>query len=97
MKWVRLLLLGILMGLGTTGTAQQRMLNINGQERLRLRELNLSIEQKKRLALLVQRERLQFYLNQKELNEILTERQKAMLLNWRNKRQGNNNDSTANK
>jgi hypothetical protein len=85
------------MGLGTTGTAQQRMLNINGQERLRLRELNLSIEQKKRLALLVQRERLQFYLNQKELNEILTERQKAMLLNWRNKRQGNNNDSTANK
>ena len=97
MKWVRFILLGMLIGIVTTGTAQQRLININTQERLRLRDLNLTMEQKKRLALLVQRERLQFLLNQKELNEILTDKQKAMLLNWRNKRLGNNNDSTANK
>jgi len=94
MKWVRLILLGMLIGMGTTGTAQQRLININAQERLRLRDLQLTMEQKKRLALLVQRERLQFYLNQKELNEILTDKQKALLLEWRNKREGNKSDST---
>jgi len=97
MKWVRLILLWMLIAMGTTGTAQQRLININAQERLRLRDLQLTVEQKKRLAMLIQRERLQFYLNQKELNEILTDKQKAMLLSWRNRRQGNNNDSTANK
>ena len=95
MKWVRILLLGMLLATGTTGIAQQRLLNIDQRERLRLRDLNLTIEQKKRLALLVQRERLQSYLNQKELNEILTDKQKAMLLEWRNKREGKKSgDST---
>lgn len=94
MKWVRLILLGMLIGSGLTSTAQQRILNINQQERLRLRDLNLTNEQKRRLALLVQRERLQFYLNQKELNTILTDKQKALLLEWRNKRMGNPPDST---
>lgn len=97
MKRVRFLLLGILLGVGTTGIAQQRILNINQQERVRLRDLNLTLEQKRRLAMLVQRERMQFYMNQKELNEILTERQKAMLLRWREKRLQTRNDSTANK
>lgn len=93
MKLLRSLLLVMLMGIGATATAQQRLVNINGQDRLRLRELNLSLEQKRRLAILIQRERAQFYLNQKELNEILTEKQKAMLLEWRNKRMGNRSDS----
>lgn len=95
MKWVRLLLLGVLIGAGTTGKAQQRMLNFNQQERLRLRDLNLTEDQKRRLALLVQRERLQFYLNQKDLNAILTDKQKALLLEWRNKRLGKKVDSVA--
>ncbi|HEX6426076.1 MAG TPA: hypothetical protein VF008_00270 [Niastella sp.] len=93
MKWVRLLLLGVLIGIGTTGTAQQRILNINQQERLRLRDLNLTLDQKRRLAILIRREREQFYMNQKALNEILTEKQRAMLLEWRNRRQGNKCDS----
>lgn len=98
MKWVRFILLGMLIGMGTAGTAQQqRLININTQERLRLRDLNLTMEQKKKLALLVQRERLQFYLNQKDLNEILTDKQKAMLLEWRNKRLGNKSDSAINR
>jgi hypothetical protein len=97
MKWVRLLLLGMLIGIGTTGKAQPRMLNLNQRERLRLRDLNLTLEQKRRLALLIQRERMQLYLNQKELNEILTDKQKALLLEWRNRRMGNKNDSVVSK
>jgi hypothetical protein len=93
MKWVRLLLLGMLIGMGTTGKAQPRMLDLNQQERLRLRDLNLTIEQKRRLALLIQRERMQLYLNQKELNEILTDKQKALLLEWKNRRMGSKRDS----
>lgn len=97
MKWVSFLLLAMLIGLGTSATAQRRMLNINQQERLRLRDLNLTEDQKRKLVLLIQRERMQFYLNQKALNEILTEKQKAMLLEWRNKRQGKNCDSVVSK
>jgi Spy/CpxP family protein refolding chaperone len=97
MKWVKYLLLGILIGIGITGTAQQRILNINGRERLRLHDLNLTEDQKRRLTLLIQRERLQFYLNQKELNAILTDKQKALLLEWRNKRMGNKCDSVVSK
>jgi len=94
MKWVRLILLGMLIGSGLTSTAQQRILNINQQELLRLRDLSLTNDQKRRLALLVQRERLQFYMNQKDLNDILTDKQKALLLEWRNKRMSNPPDST---
>jgi hypothetical protein len=97
MKWVRLILLGMLIGSGLTGTAQQRILNLNQQERLRLRDLNLTDDQKRRLALLIQRERLQSLINQKDLNAILTEKQKALLIEWRNKRQGNKCDSVATK
>lgn len=96
MKWVRYLLLAIGFCLGIKAPAQQRP--VNRQElRQRMIELQLTMEQKKRLAVLIRRERMQFYMNQKELNEILTEKQKVMLLKWKNKRQGNNSDSTANK
>ena len=93
MSLLKFLLLAMLIVMGARATAQQRLVNINGQERLRLRELNLTMEQKKKLAILIQRERMQFYLNQKELNEILTEKQKVMLLEWRNKRMGGKSDS----
>jgi hypothetical protein len=93
MKWVQLLLLWMLIASGINATAQQRTLNIGGQERLRLRDLDLTLEQKRRLASLIQRERMQFYMNQKELNEILTEKQKLLLLKWRERR-FNRNDST---
>ena len=94
MKWVSFILLVMFIGRGTAVMAQRRILNINQQERLRLRDLNLTDDQKRRLALLVQRERLQFYLNQKELDAILTDKQKALLLEWRNKRMSNPQDST---
>jgi hypothetical protein len=94
MKLGRHLLLAMLIGMGVTATAQQRLVNLNGQGQLRLRELRLTMDQKRKLAILIQRERMQFYLNQKELNEILTEKQKAMLLDWRNKQMGNKSDST---
>jgi alpha-galactosidase/6-phospho-beta-glucosidase family protein len=94
MKWVSFILLVMFIGRGTVATAQRRILNINQLERLRLRDLNLTDDQKRRLALLVQRERLQFYMNQKELDAILTEKQKAMLLAWRSKRMNNPQDST---
>lgn len=96
MNWVKYLLLAVGLCLGATAPAQQRP--VNRQElRQRLSELQLTMDQKKRLAILIRRERMQFYLNQKELNEILTEKQKAMLLDWRNKRMGNKCDSVANK
>jgi len=97
MKWVRFILLGMLIGMGTTGTAQNRVLNISQQERLRLRDLNLTDEQKRKLVVLIQRERMQDIINQRDLNAILTDRQKAMLLEWRNKRLGNKADSVASK
>jgi hypothetical protein len=97
MNWVSFLLAALLIASITTVNAQQRVLNINGQDRLRLRDLHLTFEQKKRLALLIQRERMQYYLNQKELNDILTEKQKALLLEWRNRREGNKSDSVVSK
>jgi hypothetical protein len=93
MKWVLLLLLWALIASRTTATAQPRTLNNSPQERLRLHELNLTIEQKRRLSLLIQRERRQFYMNRKELNEILTDKQKLLLLKWRERR-FSGNDST---
>ncbi|WP_207510218.1 hypothetical protein [Longitalea luteola] len=92
MKWVTYLLTGMLIAWITTVRSQQRLPNINGQDRLRLRDLNLSAEQKRRLALLIQRERMQYYLNQKELNDILTPKQKEQLMMWRERR--NKSDST---
>jgi Spy/CpxP family protein refolding chaperone len=61
---------------------------------LRLRDLNLTDDQKRKLAMLVQSERLQSLINQKDLNAILTDKQKALLIEWRNKRMSNPQDST---
>ncbi|MBO9201077.1 MULTISPECIES: hypothetical protein [Niastella] len=92
MKWVSILLFGMFITMGVTGSAQQRLININERDRLRLRDLNLTPEQKRRLVRLVQRERMQQYMNQQELNDILTPRQRTQLMKWREQR--SRNDST---
>jgi hypothetical protein len=89
MKPLNFLLLIMLVVMGTTASAQRRLLNNNPQAlRQRLNTLQLTQEQKLKLANLIRRERLQFYQNQKELNEILTDKQKEQLMAWRNKRLG---------
>jgi hypothetical protein len=89
-----ILLMMLFAGMGATAMAQQRLINNNMNDyRQRLSSLQLTAEQRIRLANLIRRERMQFYMNQKELNEILTDKQRAMLLNWRNKQAGS--DSTA--
>jgi hypothetical protein len=88
-------LLAVLLGLTISATAQ-RIPRLNDVQdlRQRLNALNLTIEQKRRITNLIRRERLQYYMNQRELNQILTDKQKAMLLQWRKERQGNKTDST---
>jgi hypothetical protein len=92
MKRVLILLLGLLLGSGITASAQKRLLDLNGKERLRLRlnELKLSDDQKRRIAIIIRRQRMQDMLNQQELDEILTEEQKALLQDWRKRRFGTN-------
>ncbi len=92
MKRVRFLLLGLLLGLGIAASAQQRLLNLNGKERLRLRlhELKLSDDQKRRIAIIIRRQRMQDLMNQQELDEILTDEQKVLLQDWRKRRFGTN-------
>jgi hypothetical protein len=88
-------LLAVLVGITISATAQRiPRLNDVQELRQRLNALNLTIEQKRRITNLVRRERLQYYMNQRELNQILTDKQKAMLLQWRKERQGNKTDST---
>jgi hypothetical protein len=88
-------LLAVLLGITISATAQRiPRLNDVQELRQRLNALNLTIEQKRRITNLVRRERLQYYMNQRELNQILTDKQKAMLLQWRKERQGNKTDST---
>jgi hypothetical protein len=88
-------LLAVLLGLTISATAQ-RIPRLNDVQdlRQRLNALNLTIEQKRRITNLIRRERLQYYMNQREMNQILTDKQKAMLLQWRKERQGNKTDST---
>jgi hypothetical protein len=99
MKLVRILLLGLLLGSGIAAAAQQRKLNLNGQERLRprLNELKLSDDQKRRIAIIIRRQRMQDLLNQQELDEILTDEQKVLLKEWRKRRFGTNNSDSLNK
>jgi hypothetical protein len=95
MKLVQVLLLVLLITTGLTASAQRRPGGASVKElRMRLNELQLTMEQKRRIAELIRRERLQLNQNQQELNDILTEKQKALLLDWRKKRMGNNCDST---
>ena len=95
MKPLKILLVILFMVLGAGAMAQPRLVRSNIMDyRQRLNSLQLTVEQKARLAALIRRERLQFYLNQKELDEILTEKQKKQLMKWRAKEVG---DSTEKK
>ena len=96
MKWVHIVLMGLLMFLGVTATAQRRP-GIEPGLRQRMSELKLTDEQKRRIAILIRRQRVQNLMNQQELNEILTDKQKAMLQDWRKRRFGNYSDSLVNK
>jgi hypothetical protein len=93
MKPLRFLFMILLMGMGATAMGQRLVNNSVQDVRQRLNTLQLTIEQKRRLVELIRRERMQFFQNQKELNNILTDKQKAQLLAWRNKRLGNVGDS----
>jgi|RhiMetdeSRZDD1v2_1073273.scaffolds.fasta_scaffold191422_2 hypothetical protein len=98
MKPLQILLLVMLTGIGVSVMGQHRLINNNMQElKQRFNVLQLTEEQKQKLAILIRRERMQFYLNQKALNNILTEKQKAQLLAWRKQRDGIKVDSTGRK
>lgn len=60
-----------------------------------LRELNLSAAQRARIMAIIRRQRLEYYLNRRELNEILTEDQKKKLQKWK-QRPAASSDSTSN-
>lgn len=92
MKPLKCILVVLLMGIGATAMAQRRFNSII-DSRQRLQSLQLSSEQRIRLANLIRRQRMQFNQNQKELNEILTDKQKAMLVQWN--RQQQSSDSTS--
>ena len=85
MKWVHIVLMGLLMFLGTTATAQRRS-GIEPGLRQRMSELQLTAEQKKRIATIIRRQRMQNLTNQQELNEILTDKQKVLLRKWKDDR-----------
>jgi len=96
MKPLKFFLLATLITIGATASAQQRLVNNNVRElRQRLNALQLTQEQKIKLTNLIKKERMQFYMNQKELNDILTDKQKEQLLAWKNKRFGVKSDSTS--
>lgn len=96
MKRVQIILLGLLLFMGVNATAQRRQ-NLAPEIRQHMSELQLTAEQKRKIANLIRRQRMQNLMNQQELNEILTERQKALLQDWRKRRVGNTGDSTTNK
>ena len=92
MKWVQIVLMGLLMFLTINASAQRRP-GVAPGLRQRMSELKLSAEQKRRIATIIRRQRMQNLMNQQELNEILTEKQKLQLAKWKEKRFGNS-DST---
>lgn len=92
MKWVHIVLMGLLMFLGVTATAQRRS-GVEPGLRQRMSELKLTADQKRRISTIIRRQRMQNLMNQQELNEILTEKQKLQLAKWKEKRFGNS-DST---
>ena len=85
MKWVHIVLMGMLMFLGVTATAQRRP-GIEPGLRQRMSELKLTAEQKRKIATLIRRQRMQNLSNQQELNEILTDKQKVLLARWKENR-----------
>jgi hypothetical protein len=97
MRWVHVLLLGLMIILGANATAQRRP-NVDAGLRQRMNALRLTDEQKRRIALIIRRQRMQEAINQQELDAILTDKQKALLQDWRKRRFGTNNtDSLVNK
>ncbi|HEY8896400.1 MAG TPA: hypothetical protein VIM79_16350 [Niastella sp.] len=96
MKWVHILLFGLLILLGANASAQRRP-GVDPGLRQRLNQLRLTEEQKRRIAIIIRRQRMQELLNQKELDGILTDEQKKLLKEWRKKRLGITSDSTENK
>ena len=89
MKLTHVLLLGLLIMLGANAMAQRRP-NIDPGLRQRLNQLKLTEEQKRRIAIIIRRQRMQELLNQKELDGILTDEQKALLKEWKKRRFGPN-------
>jgi hypothetical protein len=85
---MKTLLLAACICITVTATAQ-RVPPMNDLQQ-RLRKLELTVEQKRRIMMLIQRERMQYYKNQKELNQILTPKQRALLRQWRNSRDSTN-------
>lgn len=85
MKWVHIVLIGPMLFLGGTANAQRRT-GINPGLRQRMTELKLTAEQKRRIAIIIRRQRMQNLMNQQELNEILTDKQKVLLKKWRDDR-----------
>lgn len=93
MKWVHALLFTLLIMLGANAIAQRR-LNVDPGLRQRMNALRLTDEQKRRIAIIMRRQRLQEIENQQELDAILTDKQKALLKDWKKKRLGIESDST---
>jgi Spy/CpxP family protein refolding chaperone len=93
MKWVQIVLLGLLVFLGITATAQRRS-GVPPGLRQRMSELQLTDEQKRKIAIIIRRQRMQNVMNQRELNEILTDKQKLLLRRWKDDR-FKSNDSVA--
>jgi hypothetical protein len=92
---MKLLLLAILVWMGATATAQVRPPRDHGAEKFeRLRSLNLSAEQKRKLMALIRKEKLQQWLNKQELEAILTPEQKQQLLKWKTPPPTHKKDST---
>jgi hypothetical protein len=96
MKLVYFLLFLLLIMPGANATAQRRP-NVDPGLRQRLNQLKLTDEQKRRIAIIIRRQRMQELLNQKELDGILTDKQKELLKDWKKKRLGITSDSTDNK
>ena len=97
MKLVYVLLFGLMILLGANATAQRRP-NADPGLRQRMNALRLTDEQKRRIAIIMRRQRLQEIENQQELDAILTDKQKALLKDWRKRRFGENkSDSLTNK
>jgi hypothetical protein len=94
MKRVQVLLLVLLITLGVTATAQRRQVLAPAFQQ-RLNELRLTDEQKRRIAIIIRRERIQNLMNQQELDAILTEKQKVLLEEWRKRRFGTNASDSA--